>query len=102
MMIADFNKRTGIAVSEAGMWNVRAQYHEASRGSFVERELTVLHIRHPAEWVAGEVLGSARSSRRHRHEPIGRAFFFQGHQDRSAEGAAGDAVNDKLVHVNTP
>src|SRR4029077_8679116 len=33
---------------------------------------------------------------------IGRAFFFQGDQDRSAEGAARDAVNDKLAHVNTP
>jgi hypothetical protein len=37
MMIADFDQRTDAAVSEAGMWNVRAQYHEASRSSFVER-----------------------------------------------------------------
>jgi hypothetical protein len=37
MMIADFNKHICVAVSEVGTWNVRAQYHEASRSSFVER-----------------------------------------------------------------
>ncbi len=37
MMIADFYQRTGAAASEAGMWNVRAQYREAPRGSLVER-----------------------------------------------------------------
>jgi hypothetical protein len=42
MMIADFNQCTGAAASEAGMWNVRAQYHEASRGSFVERVCSFL------------------------------------------------------------
>src|SRR5258708_1434374 len=32
MMIADFSQRADAAASEAQMWNVRAQYHEASRG----------------------------------------------------------------------
>jgi hypothetical protein len=41
-MIADFNKRTGVAVSELGMWNVRAQYLDAPRGSLVERVFSFL------------------------------------------------------------
>ena len=41
MMIADFNKRTGIAVSEAGMWNVRAQYDESPR-SLIEQVCSFL------------------------------------------------------------
>jgi hypothetical protein len=41
-MIANFNKRSGVAASEAGMWNLRGQYHEASRGSFVERVCSFL------------------------------------------------------------
>jgi len=41
-MIADFSQRADAAASEAQMWNVRAQYHEASRGSFVERVCSFL------------------------------------------------------------
>jgi hypothetical protein len=41
-MIADLNKRICVAVSEAGTWNVRAQYHEAPRSSLVERVFSFL------------------------------------------------------------
>jgi hypothetical protein len=36
-MIANFNRRPDAVALEAGMWNVRTQRYEASRGSLVER-----------------------------------------------------------------
>ena len=53
MMIADFNKRPGVAVSEADIWNVRAQYHEAPRGSLVERVFRFLE-QYPLSDASGE------------------------------------------------
>jgi len=41
-MIANFNQRTDATASEAQIWNVRAQYHEAYRGSFVDRVCSFL------------------------------------------------------------
>ncbi len=52
-MIADFNKRPDVAVSEAGMWNVRAQYHEAPRVSLVERVFRFLE-QYPLSDASGE------------------------------------------------
>jgi hypothetical protein len=53
MVIADFNQRTDVAASEAGMWNVRAQYHEAPRGSLVERVFSFLE-KYPFSDATGE------------------------------------------------
>jgi hypothetical protein len=53
MVIADFNQRTDVAASEAGMWNVRAQYHEAPRGSLVERVFSFLE-QYPLSHAGGE------------------------------------------------
>jgi hypothetical protein len=41
-MIANFNQRIDAAASRAGMWNVRAQYDDAYRGSFVDRVCSFL------------------------------------------------------------
>jgi hypothetical protein len=41
-MIANFNQRTDAASSKAEIWNVQAQYHEAYRGSFVDRVCSFL------------------------------------------------------------
>jgi hypothetical protein len=41
-MIANFNQRTDAAPSKAEIWNVQAQYHEAYRGSFVDRVCSFL------------------------------------------------------------
>jgi hypothetical protein len=52
-VIADFNQRIDAAASEAGMWNVRAQYHEAPRGSLVERVFSFLE-KYPFSDTTGE------------------------------------------------
>jgi hypothetical protein len=54
-MIADFSKRTGVAVSEARMWNVRTQHHESPR-SLVERVCNFLE-RYPLSRSGTEEIG---------------------------------------------
>jgi len=41
-MIANFNQCTDAAASKTQIWNVRAHYHEAPRGSLVERVCSFL------------------------------------------------------------
>lgn len=67
-MIADFSKHAGVAVGEAGMWNVRAQNYESPR-SLVERVCNFLE-QYPlsrtgtTEVAPSVTLGRARDVRR--------------------------------------
>src|SRR5580693_7574639 len=70
---------------------------------FVQAEVAVLQHRHPAERVARQVGGAARSARRHCDELAARLLLLKRAEHRASIRAARDAVNrDRRAHVCAP